>query len=166
MIYKKEKINFKINYQLILLLISITLSSYGIVKSEVALYTIKQNPDFTVGETPEKICYYGINSIISGKALSLYFATDLFEYLKDNPSILNLSNEDKIIDVIFRDDVCKVVTKNDEQMRGFTMPLEKSMSFPLFYRITTIKEDDIVSISTALKSKSNRGGNNDSRSLN
>lgn len=79
MIYKKTKHNFKINYQLLLLIVSIVLSSYGIFKREVALYTIKQNPDFSVGETPTKICYYGINSIISGKALSQYFSNELFE---------------------------------------------------------------------------------------
>ena len=67
MLYKKEKITFKFNYQLILLLVSIALSSYGIIKNDVALYTIKQNPDFTVGETPTKICYYGLNSIILAK---------------------------------------------------------------------------------------------------
>jgi hypothetical protein len=163
MLYKKEKISFKFNYQLILLIVSIALSSYGIVKNEVALYTIKQNPDFTVGETPTKICYYGLNSIISGKAQSQYFATELFEYLKDNPSILNLSSDDKIIDVVYRDDKCRVVVKNEEQMRGFLLPLEKSMSYPLFYRISTIKEDDIVDIET---SKSKKGGEYDSVSTN
>ena len=163
MLYKKEKINFKFNYQLILLIVSIALSSYGIMKNEVALYTIKQNPDFTVGETPTKICYYGINSIISGKAQSQYFANELFEYLKDNPTILNLSSDEKIIDVVYRDDKCRVVIKNEEQMRGFLLPLEKSMSYPLFYRITTIKEDDIVSVET---SKPNKGGKYDSVSAN
>ncbi len=160
MFYKKENRNFKFNYQLVLLIVSILLSSYGIFKSEVALYTIKQNPDFTIGETPTKVCYYGLNSIISGKALSHYFGSELFEYLKDNPSILNLDSDDKIIDVVYRDNICKVVTKNDEQLRGFTLPLEKSMSFPLFYRIATIKEDDTVSIST------NKGVINDSISAN
>lgn len=163
MLYKKEKITFKLNYQPILLLVSIALSSYGIIKNEVALYTIKQNPDFTVGETPTKICYYGLNSIISGKAQSQYFATELFEYLKDNPSILNLSSDDKIIDVVYRDEKCRVVVKNEEHMRGFLLPLEKSMSYPLFYRISTIKEDDIVDIET---SKANMGGKNDSVSSN
>lgn len=160
MIYRKSKIHFKINYQLILLLISISFSSYGVFKSEIALYTIKQNPDFSVGETPTKICYYGMNSIITGKALSQYFATELFEYLKDNPTILNLSSDDKIIDVIYRDELCKVITRNEEQMRGFTLPLEKSMAFPLFYRISTIKEYDTVTINT------DKGGGNDSISAN
>jgi hypothetical protein len=166
MIYKKDKIHFKVNYQIILLFISIILSSYGVLKSEVALYTIKNNPDFTIGETPTKICFYGLNSIISGKALSQYFSHDLFDYLKDNPSILNLSNDDKIIDVVFRDDICKVITKNEEQMRGFILPLEKSMTFPLYYQITTIKEDDIVSINTFLGKNNPKGVNHDSLSSN
>jgi hypothetical protein len=89
MFYKKEKISFKINFTYVLLTISIGLSSYGALKNEIALYTIKNNPDFSVGETPEKVCFYGLNSIISGKALSSYFSTELFDYLKDNPTILN-----------------------------------------------------------------------------
>ena len=53
--------------------------------------------------------------------------------------------------------------KNDEHMRGFLLPLEKSMSYPLFYRISTIKEDDIVDIET---SKAKKGGKYDSVSTN
>ena len=48
-------------------------------------------------------------------------------------------------------------------MRGFLLPLEKSMSYPLFYRISTIKEDDIVDIET---SKAKKGGKYDSVSTN
>jgi hypothetical protein len=151
MFYKKEKISFKINFTYVLLTISIGLSSYGALKNEIALYTIKNNPDFSVGETPEKVCFYGLNSIISGKALSSYFSTELFDYLKDNPTILNLSSEDKIIDVIYRDNTCLIVIKNEELMRGFLLPLEKSLSFPLYYRISTIKEDDVININTGIK---------------
>lgn len=151
MFYKKEKTGFKFNSTYILLAISIGLSAYGVLRSEIALYTIKNNPDYSVGETPEKVCYYGLNSIISGKALSSYFSTELFDYLKDNPTILNLSSEDKIIDVIFRDNTCLIVLKNEELMRGFILPLEKSLSFPLYYRISTIKEDDVINVNTSIK---------------
>jgi hypothetical protein len=36
-------------------------------------------------------------------------------------------------------------------MRGFLLPLEKSLSFPLYYRISTIKEDDVININTGIK---------------
>ena len=148
MLYKKDINHFKFNYQILLLIISIALSSYGIFKSERALYALKKNPDFSVGETPEKVCFFGMNSIISGKAQSQYFSLELFDYLKDNPTILKLSSDDQVINVIFRDDRCKVVIKNDEQMRGFIIPLEKSLEYPLYYRIATIKEDDIDFVNT------------------
>lgn len=154
MFYKKEKVKFNIKFEYVLLLISILLSTYGVLRSEVAIYTLKKNPDLTPGETPEKVCFYGLNSIISGSALSTYFSPELFEYLKDNPTILNLSSEDKIIDLFYRDDNCLLVVKNEEIMRGFVLPLEKSMSFSLFYRIKTIKEEDVSNILTTIsKSK-------------
>ena len=164
MIYKKDRLQFKINYQLILLIISVVLSSYGIFKQESALYSIKNNPDFSIGETPTKVCYFGINSIISGKALSHYFSKELFDYLKDNPNILNLDSDDKIINVIYRDEQCKVITKNNEKLRGFIVPLDKSMSFPLYYQITTIKEDDVSSIEISNSNK--KGESNDYLSAN
>jgi hypothetical protein len=151
MFYKKDATQFRINYHVVLLLISIVLSGYGVFKNERSMYSLRQNPDFSIGETPTKVCYFGIFGIVTGKAESQYFATDLFDYLKDNPNILKLSTDDQIINVIFRDDKCKVVVKNDEHLRGFTLPLEKSLAFPLYYRIATIQEDDNASINTKEK---------------
>lgn len=151
MIYQREKKIFNIDYHLILIAISILLSSYGIIKNEVAIYTIKKNPDLSVGEIPQKICHFGLKSIIDGNALSSYFEPSLFEYLKDNPTILNLSSDDKIINLIYRDDSCLVVVGNEEVLRGFILPLQKSMKFPLYYQISTIKEDDVSSIKTQIK---------------
>jgi len=163
MFYSKNKNKFKINYQLILLLISVGLSSYAALKNEVIFYNLKQTPNLNIGESPEKVCYFGINSIISGKVQSIYYATEVFEYLKDNPTILNLGSDDLIINVYFRDDSCKVIVKNDSGLRGFNLPLEKSMTFPLFYRISTIKEDDV---NTFDLNKFKNGGTNDSVSTN
>ena len=163
MFYTKNKNVIKINYQLILLIISVALSLYSLTKNELSIYNLRQNPDFNIGETPEKVCYYGINSIINGKVQSQYYANEVFEYLKDNPTILNLGSEDKIINIYFRDDNCKVIVKNESVMRGFNLPLEKSMSYPLFYRISTIKEDDI---STFDLNNIKNGGENASISSN
>ena len=163
MFYSKNKSIMKINYQLILLVISVGLSLFSISKNELAIYNLKQNPDFNIGETPEKVCYFGINSIISGNVQSHYYSTDVFEYLKDNPTILNLNSDDKIINIYFRDDVCKVIVKNESGMRGFNLPLEKSMSYPLFYRISTIKEEDINSFELI---NPNNGGKNATLSSN
>jgi len=140
--YEKAQKNIKINYGLILQISTMALMVITIIRSEKTMYSLKNNPDFNVGDAPKKICYHSIQSIINGNPSSNYYTSEIFDYLKDNPKIFNFKTNDTVSDVIFRDDTCKVLVSSEDAVRGFLIPLDKSMSNPLYYAVKNINEVD------------------------
>lgn len=142
MIYEKVTKTIKINYGLIFQITTMALILIVIFRNEKTAYSLKNNPDFNVGEAPRKICYHSIQSIINGNPSSNYYTSEIFDYLKDNPKIFNFKSNDAVSDVVFRDDTCKVLVTSEDTVRGFLIPLEKSMSNPLYYAVRNINEVD------------------------
>lgn len=140
--YEKAARVIKINYGLILQISTMALILMVILRNEKAMYSLKNNPDFNVGEAPKKVCYHSIQSIINGNPSSNYYTSEIFDYLKDNPKIFNFKSNDTVSDVVFRDDTCKVLVSSEDSVRGFLIPLEKSMSNPLYYAVKNISEVD------------------------
>lgn len=80
--YEKASKNIKVNYGLILQISTMALMVIAIIRSEKTMYSLKNNPDFNVGDAPKKICYHSIQSIINGNPSSNYYTSEIFDYLK------------------------------------------------------------------------------------
>ncbi len=87
----------------------------------------------------EKICYFGIESILKNNISSLIFHQETYKALKRNPDLLELENA-QIIKVSVKESICRVVLKDEQGPRVFDLQLFKSTEKELGMVIANIDE--------------------------
>ncbi|MBC7540153.1 MAG: hypothetical protein H7281_15115 [Bacteriovorax sp.] len=149
--YIKDENKFRINWYIVTNCILVLMICYRTFKDESINYHLKNNPNFVAGETAEKICYHGVNGLLQGQVYSQYYNEEIWNYLKDNPASFNFETDDKIIDIKYRDGLCKVIVETNSGLRGLDVYLEQSMNNREFYSIKNIRELDNQNIKLTTK---------------